>query len=104
MRMPFRAAHFVEHEITRDLEQPGRELRPRHIAAGAFPHPDENLLGNVFDIRIAPEHSRDGPRDECLMPSDELLERVSVAPRHQTHQADVFRIIPGARRCFWIGH
>src|ERR1041384_1741021 len=102
--MPFCAAHFVEHEIACDLEQPRGELRARDVTAGAFPHPNKNLLRNVFDVRIATEHSSDSARDERLVPFDELLERASVAARHQTHQANIFRVIPGARRWFWIGH
>src|SRR5437763_918089 len=98
------ASHFVEHQISRNLEQPGGELRSRDIAAGAFPNPDENLLGNVLYVRITAEHSSYRPTNQRLVSFDQRLEGVGIAARYQTHQADVFRIISGSRRCFWVGH
>src|SRR5437868_7228213 len=98
MRMALGPPHFVEHEIARDLEQPGCEFCASHVTPGAYPDPNENLLSNVLDIRITAEHSGHCASDEGLMPFDQRLESRGIPLRHQAHQADVFRVISGARR------
>ena len=104
MRMTLGAAHLVEHQIARDLQQPGGELRAGDVPAGAFPHPDKNLLRDVFDIRVAAKHAGDCARDKGLMALDQLFKCGRIAACDQLHQANVFGVILGPRRCFWIGH
>src|ERR1700693_3479018 len=104
MRMTLGAAHFVKHKIARNFQQPGGEFCTRYVSPSASPNPDENLLRDVFHVRIAAKHSRDCAGYERLMALDQLLKGGRVADGDQSHQTDVFGVIPGSSRCFWIGH
>ena len=83
---------LVEDKVARNLEQPGRELRPRHVAAGAFPDADENLLRDIFDLGIAAQHPRDCSDHERLMACDQFLKCGRISAPDQTHQPYVLRI------------
>jgi hypothetical protein len=104
--VPLSAAQLIEHEITRNLQQPRRELRSRNVAVRAFPHADEYLLGNILHVGVVPEHSPDRAGDQCLVPFDKPFERLHVACRDHLHQPDVLGVAFGRARGRWIfaGH
>src|SRR5204862_8046923 len=100
MRMTLGATHLVEHQIARDLQQPGCELRARDVPARAFPHSDKNSLRDVSDIRVAAKHTGDRSGDQGLMALDPLFKCARTAACDQLHQANVLRLSPGPSRCF----
>ena len=87
------AAQFVEDEIAGDLQQPGRELCPRHIPFGTPPNPDKDLLGDVFDLGIVPQHPGDSSHHKPLMAFHQFLEGGGIPGAHEQHQPDVFGIL-----------
>jgi len=106
LRMARTAAQFVKHQIASDLKQPGRELRPRHIALRTFPDPHENLLSNVFGVGSVPQHPGHRADHQPLMTLHELLEGAGVARADQSHQANILGILLGSCRRAWVivGH
>lgn len=103
--MPLSPPQFIENQIARDLEEPGGELRPRHVAFRAFPDSDEDLLRDVFDIRVVAQHPRDRSRHQRPVPLDQALQRGRLPRAHRLHQLHVLPISLGAReRGILAGH
>src|SRR4051794_11285076 len=90
--MPRPAPQFIEDEVPGNLEQPGGEFRPRLITLHILPYPDENLLGDVFRIRVRSEHAADGSDNEALMALDQRLKRRHIAGAGETHQPNVLGV------------
>ncbi len=101
MGLAFGAAHLVEYQVARDLEQPGREFGPGNIAAGALPNTNEDLLGDVLDVGIAPEHARHRAGHQCLMPLNQCFKGRRVARRVSVASIGHLRHRPRTGR--WVG-
>jgi len=91
------AAHFVEHKVSCDGEQPGGEFGGGAVARRALPDPDEDLLGEVLGVGFSAQHFRDGSHDTELMAPDEGLEGPLVTGFDRKHEGDIFR------RCVMAG-
>ena len=93
MHVALGTTQLIKHEITCNFQQPGRKFRARDISAGAFPDADKDLLRDVFNIGVAPEHARHRASDKTLVTFDQLLERARISSTHQLHEPHVFSIL-----------
>lgn len=80
------AAGFVENEVTSDGKEPSGEFGGGFVARSAFPHPEEDLLGDVVSVIHIIEHASDGADDGVLVELDELFEGFDIAFFDSEHQ------------------
>ena len=102
MRSTLGAAHLIKHEIARNFQKPGGELRPRNVPTRALPDSDKHLLRDVLDVRTATQHARDCAGHQSLMLFDELLKRMRVAAADKLHQPHVIGIFFRSALVSWI--
>src|SRR5207253_7582450 len=98
----FGTAHFVEHQIASNFQQPGGKFGARDISTSAFPDPNKDLLRDIFHVRVAPEHARHGAGDETLVPFNKVLECTRIAPTHQPHESHVLSVFLRSPWISWI--
>src|SRR2546430_5751678 len=98
----FGTAHFVEHQIASNFQQPGGEFGARDISTSAFPDPNKDLLRDIFHVRVAPEHARHRAGDETLVPFNKVLECTRIAPTDQPHESHVLSVFFRSPWISWI--
>src|SRR5437016_14472845 len=99
----FGTAHFVEHHVAGNFQQPSGELGALDISASAFPDTNKDLLRDIFHVRVAPEHARHRAGDETLVPFNKLLECGRIAPAHQLHESHVLSVFLRSPWISWSG-
>ena len=83
------APDFVEAQIARDGEEPGRKLRRDPVASGGFVNLHEDVLGEVFSFGGVAQRAVDEVRYRSLVFIHQVLESLAVASLDTKHQGRI---------------